>query len=93
MEKYSKPIFLHSDMGSQYTSDQFENLLSRVNIKHSYSLKGHPYDNTHIESFHSMLKRELIFQNKYSCIEEVIASIDWYIRWYNNERISLTKTT
>lgn len=53
-------------MGSQYTSDQFENLLSKVNIKHYYSLKGHPYDNTHIENFHSMLKRGLVFNQSKS---------------------------
>ncbi|WP_373695354.1 IS3 family transposase [Nicoliella lavandulae] len=93
VKKTSKPMFLHSDMGSQYTSDLFEKLLNKLNIKHSYSLKGHPYDNTYIENFHSMLKRELVFQTKFESIEEAIAGIDWYVRWYNNERISLVKTT
>jgi putative transposase len=36
-----------------------------------------------------MLKREYVFQTKFENIDEVIAGIDWYIRWYNNERISL----
>ncbi|KRL97422.1 transposase [Liquorilactobacillus satsumensis DSM 16230 = JCM 12392] len=93
VQNTKKPIFLHSDMGSQYTSNQFETLLTNLNIKHSYSLKGHPYDNTYIENFHSMLKRELVFQTKFESIEEVIASIDWYVRWYNKERISLVQST
>ncbi|UQS86911.1 DDE-type integrase/transposase/recombinase [Nicoliella spurrieriana] len=75
-----KPVFLHSDMGSQYISDQFEKLLTKLNIKHSYSLKGHPYDNTYIENFHSMLKREIVFQTKFETIEEVTVSIDWHVR-------------
>jgi putative transposase len=55
-----KPQEIYSDMESQYTSDQFEMVLKRFKINHSYLLKGHPYDNTYIENFHSMLKREYI---------------------------------
>ena len=34
----------HSDRGSQYTSNDFEQLLTDLNLKHSYSKKGYPYD-------------------------------------------------
>ncbi|MBZ1541551.1 transposase family protein, partial [Leuconostoc mesenteroides] len=40
-----KPNYLHTDMGSQFTSFGFENLLKRHKIDHSYSKLGHPYDN------------------------------------------------
>ncbi|MDI6554257.1 DDE-type integrase/transposase/recombinase, partial [Leuconostoc falkenbergense] len=40
-----KPNYLHTDMGSQFTSFGFENLLKRHKISHSYSKLGHPYDN------------------------------------------------
>lgn len=49
---------VHSDMGSQYTSDLFEETLIKQGIKHSYSRKGRPGDNARIESFHSLLKRQ-----------------------------------
>lgn len=80
---------IHSDMGSQYTSDLFENTLNRYHIKHSYSRKGCPGDNARIESFHSILKREYINFQSFRNIDEAIAGIDAYIRWYNSERISL----
>ncbi|MGF1919565.1 transposase, partial [Enterococcus faecalis] len=51
---------IHSDMGSQYTSDLFEHTLNCCKVKHSYSRKGCPGDNARIESFHSILKREYI---------------------------------
>ncbi|WP_459127363.1 DDE-type integrase/transposase/recombinase, partial [Latilactobacillus curvatus] len=57
MAQAVKPQIIHSDMGSQYTSDLFENTLSKYGIKHSYSRKGQPGDNARIESFHSILKR------------------------------------
>ncbi len=80
---------IHSDMGSQYTSDLFERTLNKYGIKHSYSRKGCPDDNARIESFHSILKREYTNTQTFESIHEAIAGIDQYIRWYNEERISL----
>lgn len=77
---------IHSDMGSQYTSDLFEETLNQLKLNHSYSRKGCPGDNARIESFHSILKREYI---NFQSFEEAILGIDTYIRWYNEERISL----
>ncbi|MFF2971689.1 IS3 family transposase [Enterococcus faecalis] len=80
---------IHSDMGSQYTSDLFENSLAQLNIKHSYSRKGCPGDNARIESFHSILKREYVNFQNFQLLDEAIVGIDSYIRWYNNDRISM----
>lgn len=77
-------------MGGQYTSELFENTLESIGIRHSYSRKGHPYDNARIiESFHSLLKRELIYQQDFESIVDVQAAVGWYVNWYNNNRISL----
>jgi putative transposase len=89
LRRGDRPLYVHSDMGSQYTSDLFERTLEAVGIKHSYSRKGHPYDNARIESFHSLLKRELVYQREFETITDVQAAIGWYINWYNNNRISL----
>jgi putative transposase len=89
LRRGDKPLYVHSDMGSQYTSELFERTLEAVGIKHSYSRKGHPYDNARIESFHSLLKRELVYQREFETITDVQAAIGWYINWYNNNRISL----
>ena len=35
-------IILHSDLGSQYTSDEFENYLKSQGMLHSFSRKGNP---------------------------------------------------
>lgn len=40
-----KPMMIHSDMESQYNSSLFEGMLQSAGIKHSYSRKGHPYNN------------------------------------------------
>ena len=58
-------VILHTDLGSQYTSQDFKNLTSELNIVQSFSRKGCPYDNACIESFHATLKKEEVYQTTY----------------------------
>ncbi len=80
-------IILHSDLGSQYTSAVFEDMLIEKNMKHSFSRKGNPYDNACMESFHSVLKKEEVYLNTYHTFEEAKTAIFEYIEsWYNRRR-------
>ncbi|WMM91288.1 IS3 family transposase, partial [Heyndrickxia coagulans] len=38
-------LILHSDLGSQYTSEKFAEYMEKKQFKHSFSKKGCPYDN------------------------------------------------
>ena len=49
LDKHRKPLIIHSDMGSQYTSAEFNIKCQNYGLKHSCSLKGHPYDNGRIQ--------------------------------------------
>lgn len=80
---------VQSDMGNQYMSALFEKTLVDFDIKHSHSHKECPGDNAQIESFHSILKREYVNFQTFHTIHEAVVGIDNYIRWYNNDRISL----
>ena len=81
----------HSDRGSQYTSNDFEGMLSNLKINHSYSKKGYPYDNASMESFNAILKKEEVNVNSYKTFEEAKLAIFEFIEsWYNNARIHST---
>ncbi len=81
-------IILHSDLGSQYTSQIFGKYLVSKGMLHSFSRKGNPYDNACIESFHSVLKKEEIYLHTYQDSAEVCRAIFEYIEgWYNRKRI------
>ena len=81
-------IILHSDLGSQYTSADFENYLSSKGIIHSFSRKGNPYDNACIESFHSIIKKELIYHCSFDTFSQANSAIFEFIEsWYNRKRI------
>ena len=78
----------HSDRGSQYTSKDFEYLLEELEIKHSYSKKSYPYDNSSMESVGAILKKEEVNVNTYKTFEEAKLVIFEFIEsWYNNKRI------
>lgn len=80
-------IILHSDLGSQYTSDEFESYLQAQGMIHSFSRKGNPYDNACIESFHSVLKKEEVYTITYHTFEEAKAALFEYIEsFYNRKR-------
>ena len=53
---------LHSDRGSQYTSDAFRKELQKQGIIQSLSGTGRCYDNARMESFFATLKKEKIYQ-------------------------------
>ncbi len=83
-----KGMIFHSDLGSQYTSNEYEKMLLENNVKHSYSKKGYPYDNASMESFNAILKKEEVNVNTYTTFKESKLAIFEFIEsWYNNTRI------
>nr|WP_263364366.1 IS3 family transposase [Paenibacillus sabuli] len=81
-------VLHHSDRGSQYASHEYQKQLKVYSMIGSMSRKGNGYDNACIESFHSLIKKELIYLNKYETRAQAEKSIFEYIEvFYNNERI------
>ncbi len=88
-ESRGEPIGLlfHSDRGTQYTSYEYISLMRSLKIKPSYSNTGNPYDNAVVESFFSHMKKEEINRYDYLTLDELKASIDKYMDYYNNKRV------
>jgi putative transposase len=81
-------VLHHSDRGSQYASNDYQERLKTYNMKGSMSRKGNCYDNACIESFHSILKKELIYLEKFKTRQEARERIFEYITcFYNGKRI------
>lgn len=87
-QKPSKDFIFHSDLGSQYTSDDFEKVIKKYEMKHSFSYKGSPYDNACIESFHAILKKEEVNHVQYLDFHSAKLAMFQYIEgWYNRKRM------
>lgn len=54
----TRPLIMYSDCGSQFTSTAY--MAATCGFTLSYSKKAYPWDNTCIESFHALIKRECL---------------------------------
>ncbi|WP_453974011.1 IS3 family transposase [Amorphus sp. MBR-141] len=77
----------HSDQGSQYTSEQFQRLMTDHGITCSMSRSGNVWDNAAMESFFSSLKTERTARKVYRTRNDARADVFDYIeRFYNPRR-------
>ena len=77
-------LLLHSDRGSQYTSELFQRLLEQLGITCSMSRAGNVWDNAVMESFFSTLKTERTYLKHYDTRDAARADVFDYIeRFYN----------
>ena len=88
-EKVTAELHLHSDQGSQYTSQAYFDLTQEYGITPSMSRRGNCYDNAMAENFFSILKTECIYRHAPATFEEARTLIDDYIYFYNHLRIQL----
>lgn len=80
-------VLVHSDQGSQYTSDDWRSMLKVHGLVASMSRKGNCHDNAVAESFFQLLKRERIRRRIYKTREEARQDIFNYIElFYNSSR-------
>ncbi len=77
----------HSDLGSQYTSNDLYEIAQIHGIKLSHGKTGCAYDNAAIESFFHTLKTEHVYFKNYKTLEEAKMHIFEYIfTFYNAKR-------
>ena len=77
----------HSDRGSQYASDDYQQVLKRCGIQCSMSRRGDCWDNAVVESFFATLKQELIHRRRFLTRSQATQEIFDYIEvFYNRQR-------
>jgi putative transposase len=84
--KKSKPEIFNSDQGSQFTSQAFTKRLLDQGIAISMDGKGRALDNVFVERLWRTVKYENVYLTDYRNVEEAIAGLREYFRFYNRER-------
>jgi len=77
---------VHSDQGSQYTSNQYIETLKTHKIKISMDGRGRALDNIYIERFWRFLKYEKVYLYPANGGVELYENVKQYINFYNKER-------
>lgn len=81
------PRIVHSDQGSEYTSEEYTDLACSLGIKLSMSAPGCPWENGYQESFYKGFKLQLGDPNRFDTLGELVAGIYEAINYYNHHRI------
>ena len=81
------PLVLHSDQGSEYTSQEYLSFAKKKEIKISMSRKSSPWENGYQESFFSTFKLELGDPESFNTLGELTEAIHLTINYYNRKRI------
>ena len=87
IEKHGQPEIFNTDQGSQFTSKNFINELTKREIKISMDGKGRALDNVFIERFWRSLKQEKIYLIILNSVKEAKNAITSYITFYNQKRM------
>ena len=80
------PVILHSDRGTQFTSEEYQRFLKGHNIVCSMSAVGSCADNAAAEGFFGQLKRERVNRRRYRTRAEARSDIFDYIERFYNPR-------
>ena len=83
-------LIFQSDQGWQYQSIYYQNELKKRNIRQSFSRKGNCIDNSIMENFFGIMKKEMFYgyEKDFKTLEELKIAMDKYIKYYNNKRIN-----
>jgi putative transposase len=83
---YGVPEISNTDQGSQFTGDDYIDMLKMCGIAISMDGKGRWVDNVFVERLWRSLKYEEVYLKAYNTIAEARAGIAAWIEFYNYER-------
>ena len=86
LAKYGRPNIFNTDQGSQFTSEDFTDILQSSEIKISMDGKGRWVDNVFVERLWRSLKYEEVYLKAYYTPKEARTGIGEWIKFYNHKR-------
>ena len=87
IEAHGSPEIINSDQGSQFTSDEYLELLRSKGVKVSMDGKGRAIDNIFIERFWRTIKHDKIYLYPPCDGVELYRIIQEFVNYYNHERL------
>ena len=86
LARYGTPEIFNTDQGSQFTDEDFTEILLAKHIRISMDGKGRWIDNVFVERLWRSVKYESIYLHAYATPREVTAGLTRYFEFYNVRR-------
>jgi putative transposase len=84
--RYGRPEIFNTDQGSQFTSQEFVDLIQGHGIRLSMDGKGRWVDNVFVERLWKSVKYEEVYLHAYDSVEHARQGLERYFRFYNQRR-------
>jgi putative transposase len=84
--RFGKPEIVNTDQGSQFTAQEFVDLVQTNGVKLSMDGRGAWRDNVFVERIWRSVKYERVYLRAYETVREAKEDIAHYIEWYNTDR-------
>jgi transposase InsO family protein len=84
---HPRPEIIHSDHGKEYTSKDYDDMVTELGITRSMAAPGCPWENGYQESFYSQFKVDFGDPSRFDSLGEFSAEIYGTIHTYNHTRI------
>ena len=81
-----QPLYVHSDQGSEYTSEDYKTYVTRNKTIISFSDKASPWQNGYQESFYGKFKVDLGYMEQFTSLGELVEGIYHTRHYYNTKR-------
>ena len=84
--RFGRPEIFNTDQGSQFTSDDFTDVLRGAQVPISMDGRGRWMDNVFIERLWRSLKYECVYLHAFETGSELRAGLTRWIGYYNTRR-------
>ena len=86
LARYGRPEVFNTDQGSQFTSQDFTDVLLKAGVAISMDGRGSWRDNVFVERLWRSIKYEEVYLRAYDTVSEARVSIGRYLAFYNGRR-------
>ena len=84
--RYGLPDIVNTDQGSQFTAEEFTDVVLSRGVKLSMDGKGAWRDNVFVERLWRSVKYERVYLKAYDSVSAARSDLAQYVDWYNEER-------
>jgi putative transposase len=86
LAKYGTPEIVNTDQGSQFTAEEFTDVVLKARCKLSMDGRGSWRDNVFVERLWRSVKYERVYLKAYDSVSQARTDIADYLAWYNSHR-------